>query len=182
MSFVTSLIVAASLMSAASLSVQDRPDFSGVWRLDAAKTVTTGGPLQLEGPGVRTQSLPKRLKGSNPSYPSGAMASPLAAVVIVQTVITAQGDVASLTFVNSVPAFNRAVAEGVSKWKYEPTLVDGMPVPVRMNVTATFNMPRRHDPAEPELALRHTRHASRRRDPDLQPRWPAEQGPNAGTH
>lgn len=140
MSFVTALIVAASLMSDASLSVQDRPDFSGVWQLDEGKTLTTGGPIQVGGRGAGAISEPRRLKHVFPVYPPGAQTSRLAGGLFIQAVVTTQGDVANLRLLNSVPAFNRAALDAVSRWKYEPTLVDSVPVPVLLTVTVSFSL------------------------------------------
>jgi protein TonB len=36
---------------------------------------------------------------------------------------------------------DEAAAAAVRQWRYEPTLVDGVPVPVLMTVTVNFRLP-----------------------------------------
>jgi protein TonB len=44
--------------------------------------------------------------------------------------------------VRSIPLLDGAALEAVKKWRYEPTLVNGQPVPVRMMTTINFTLQR----------------------------------------
>ena len=58
--------------------------------------------------------------------------------VDVSVVIDAGGNVEQAQVVRSIPQLDSAAIEAVRKWKYSPTVVNGVAVPVTMIVKVTF--------------------------------------------
>jgi len=81
---------------------------------------------------------PKRTKTVAPQYPAAAQAQGQRGIVILEIVIDAQGKVASVDVVRSIPGLDEAAVTAVKQWEYELTRVDGKPVSVRLTVPITF--------------------------------------------
>ena len=60
--------------------------------------------------------------------------------VILECLIGTDGRIARVKVLRSVPLLDEAATEAVRQWQYEPTLVNGVPVPVIMTVTVNFNL------------------------------------------
>ncbi len=74
-----------------------------------------------------------------PKYPTDAQAAGIQGVVIAEIVVSEQGEVVDARVVRSVPLLDDAALAAVRTWRYDPTLVNGQPVPVRMTVTVNFS-------------------------------------------
>ena len=61
-------------------------------------------------------------------------------VVILETVIGATGSVEQARVLRSVPLLDDAAVAAVSQWRYTPTLLNGVPVPIIMSVTVNFTL------------------------------------------
>ena len=59
-------------------------------------------------------------------------------VVIVEVTIDVDGTVKDARVLRSIPMLDAAALEAVRQWRYEPTTIDGKPVPVIMTVPVTF--------------------------------------------
>jgi protein TonB len=73
-------------------------------------------------------------------YPAEAKAAKVAGMVIIETVVDENGDVADARIIRSVPMLDQAALDAVRQWKYAPTLLNGKPVAVVMTVNVTFAM------------------------------------------
>lgn len=80
---------------------------------------------------------PRRI--GNPVYPPEAQAAGIEGVVIAEIVVNEQGSVAEAKVIRSIPLLDEAALAAVRTWQYEPTLLNGQPVPVRMTVTVNFS-------------------------------------------
>jgi TonB family protein len=83
---------------------------------------------------------PRKIWDVRPDYPPAAFASGIGGVVVLQATIGGDGfvtDVRVLRTPNEDLA--RAAADAVSQWEFTPTLLNGAPVDVHMNVTINFN-------------------------------------------
>ena len=85
---------------------------------------------------------PTKLRHVAPVYPKVAMAASVQGVVIIEAVIDATGRVAETRILRGVPMLDEAALEAVRQWEYTPTLLDGVPTPVRMTITVTFRFER----------------------------------------
>lgn len=73
-----------------------------------------------------------------PHYPEDARAAGIKGSVVTELVIDPAGNVVDAKVVRSVPMLDQAALDAVRTWKFAPTLVNGQPVPVRMNMTVNF--------------------------------------------
>lgn len=91
-------------------------------------------PLQVGG----RVPMPQRLVHAQPSYPAIARTGKVQGTVDLAIVIDAAGNVEHAKVVRSIPQLDNAAIEAVRKWKYSPTVVNGVAVPVTMVVHVTF--------------------------------------------
>jgi protein TonB len=82
--------------------------------------------------------VPKRTRFVAPSYPPDAQARGVRGIVILELTIDAQGRVAEVDIVRSIPGLDEAAADAARRWQYEPVKIDGRPVAVRLTVPITF--------------------------------------------
>ena len=144
----TTPLAIAVLLGAMATAAQTpaRPDFSGEWVLDPARSTSTGVPARIGGPApgaAQTKppiQAPRKIKDVAPVYPVTAQQSGIGGMVVLEATIDRQGKVADVRVLRSIKELDRAAMEAVAKWEYTPTLVDGVAVPVIMTVTLTFSV------------------------------------------
>jgi protein TonB len=84
---------------------------------------------------------PRKLREVAPAYPPLARRARIQGVVVLDCTVDTRGRVAELSVVKSANSvLDDAALDAVRQWAYTPTLVDGIPVPVRLTVTITFNL------------------------------------------
>jgi TonB family protein len=81
---------------------------------------------------------PVKIKDVKPVYPEMAQSARVAGTVIVEATIGEDGKVIDAKIVRSIPLLDKAALDAVRQWEYTPTLLNGVPVPVVLNVTITF--------------------------------------------
>jgi len=81
---------------------------------------------------------PKKLKDVNPHYPDEARRARTQGTVILEAIIDVQGKVGNVRVLRSISGLDEAAIEAVKQWEYEPTLLEGTPVPIVMTVTVNF--------------------------------------------
>jgi protein TonB len=60
--------------------------------------------------------------------------------VVLEAVIGEDGRVRDVRVVRPVALLDQAAVEAVRQWRFTPTLLNGQPVPVIMNVTVGFHL------------------------------------------
>ena len=95
-----------------------------------------GGAVRVGG-GVRP---PQQIARVNPIYPAEAREQRVQGVVILEALIDVTGRVQDVKLLRSIPLLDQAAIDAVRLWQYEPTLLDGVPVPVIMTVTVQFTL------------------------------------------
>lgn len=85
---------------------------------------------------------PKKLVHVAPIYPEIARLSRLEGKVTVEAILDATGKVESVRVLNSTPLFEEAAVRAVRQWRYSPTTLNGVPVPVLMTITVVFSLSR----------------------------------------
>jgi periplasmic protein TonB len=83
---------------------------------------------------------PRRVFYVAPAYPVAAQAARVEGVVILEATIDETGVVRDVTVLRSRPLLDQAAIEAVSRWRYTPTYLNGLPVSVVMSVTVNFTM------------------------------------------
>ena len=102
-------------------------------------------------PGVSDSEFPRLRMGGNtlssllmqqvkPIYPPAAKAARIQGVVVLEAVIGRDGTLQTPRVLNpdTNPDLAKAAVEAVSKWRYKPSVVDGVPAEVLTNVTVNF--------------------------------------------
>lgn len=83
---------------------------------------------------------PKKIQDANPLYPDIARQARVQGIVILEAIIDPQGNVTNVRVLRSIPLLDQSAVEAVRRWKYEPTLLNGVPVPIVMTVTVNFSL------------------------------------------
>lgn len=86
----------------------------------------------------------KIIKLVRPPYPNAAKAAGIEGAVLLEAVISKEGEPMSLRVMNTQidPDLARAAVESVSQWRYQPTLLNGDPVEVITQITCNFTLAR----------------------------------------
>jgi protein TonB len=105
------------------------------------ETNEVAGPEPIR-PGGRIQP-PKKTRHVDPDYPKLARAAGIEGVVILEAIIDPTGRVQDVRVLRSIPFLDDAAVAAVERWEYEPTLLNGVPVPVVVTVTVRFVSERR---------------------------------------
>jgi len=83
---------------------------------------------------------PTRVRYTPPVYPPTAIAARISGTVIVEAVIGIDGSVRNARIVRSIPLLDDAALSAVRQWRYTPTTLNGIPVPVVMTVSVRFEI------------------------------------------
>lgn len=81
---------------------------------------------------------PQKVFHVPPVYPSIALSAGVQGVVILEATISETGTIENLRVLRSHPLLERAAVEAVKQWRYTPTRLNGVPVPIIMTVTVNF--------------------------------------------
>jgi TonB family protein len=81
---------------------------------------------------------PTKVDPAIPQYPKEAKALGVTGVVIVEIIVDETGSVADAKVLRSIPLLDEEALRAVRNWHFAPSVVNGQPVPVRMNVSVSF--------------------------------------------
>lgn len=81
---------------------------------------------------------PRKVRHVVPPYPELARRAGVGGTVVVQCVIDVDGRVSEARVLRGHPLLDAAALEAVREWRYEPTRLNGIAVPVVMTVSVTF--------------------------------------------
>jgi protein TonB len=93
-------------------------------------------PIQ---PGGRVEP-PRLIFQPKPEYPALAKMARIQGTVQLEAVISTGGTIQALKVVSGHPLLVNAAVESVSRWRYQPTLLNGEPVAVIMEVAVIFHL------------------------------------------
>jgi periplasmic protein TonB len=83
---------------------------------------------------------PKVVKLVEPKYPPVAVRARVQGVVVLEAIVTENGTVDRLKVISGPPLLVQAAVEAVQNWKYEPTILNGQPVPVILTAKVNFSL------------------------------------------
>ena len=89
------------------------------------------------GGGIAT---PRKVRDVRPVYPQIAQRARVEGVVIIEATIDRRGKVSETRLLRSIPLLDQAALDAVRQWEYDPTLLNGVAVPVIVTVTVTFTL------------------------------------------
>jgi protein TonB len=75
-----------------------------------------------------------------PAYPTLAREARVQGIVIIEATVGIDGVVQGARVLRSIALLDEAALAAVRQWRYSPTLLNGMPVPVVMTVTVNFQL------------------------------------------
>ena len=81
---------------------------------------------------------PRLIYGPAPEYPELAKQAFISGVVVIEAIIDERGNVTAMHLVKGHPLLIAAAMKAVSQRKYEPTYLDGQPMPVDLRVEVSF--------------------------------------------
>jgi protein TonB len=87
-------------------------------------------------------SAPKLVNRVNPEYPEIARAARTTAILILEATVGPDGRVTAVQVVRGQPLFDASAVDAVKQWRYQPLLLNGVPVPFIVTVTLNFNLVR----------------------------------------
>ena len=101
--------------------------------------ITRIKPLKRVGQSDVDIIMPTPIRRIKPVYPEKCKKEKIEGTVVLEIKIDAEGNVTDARVLKSVhPDIDKAAMEAIKKWKYEPVLKDGKPVPVVFAVTINF--------------------------------------------
>jgi protein TonB len=86
--------------------------------------------------------MPRKVHDVAPRYPELAQRAGVDGVVIIEAVISVDGSVRDARVLRSVALLDRAALDAVKQWRYAPTRLNGVAVPVIVTVTVQFRLQR----------------------------------------
>jgi TonB family protein len=98
--------------------------------VDGQAPIRVGGNMQP----------PLKIKNVPPLYPPEALAQQVTGVVIIEATIDSAGLVRDTRVLRSIQMLDEAAVDAVRQWEFEPTMMNGAPVPVVMTVTVNFTL------------------------------------------
>jgi protein TonB len=107
-----------------------------------------GGQGGENGPGggndpVRTGGRirePRKLRHVDPIYPEIARTARVQGGVVLECTLTPEGSVSNLRVLRGHPLLDAAALYAVQQWRFTPTLLNGVPVPVILTVRVSFQL------------------------------------------
>lgn len=81
---------------------------------------------------------PRLLYSPEPDYPILARQAQIFGIVVIDAIIDEHGNVVQEHAISGRPLLIQAALKAVSEWKYEPTILNGEPVPLELTVQVTF--------------------------------------------
>jgi TonB family protein len=93
---------------------------------------------------------PDRIRYVAPVYPAVAQAARVSGIVILEAVVGVDGAPTDVRVLKSIDLLDEAAIEAVRQWRYTPTTLNGVPVPVIMTVTVNFALSANGIPGAPQ--------------------------------
>lgn len=109
-------------------------------RAGAADMLEAATPQQGAVRAGREAQTPIRIKHVAPKYPQEALDSKVQGIVIIEALVSANGDVVDTKVIRPVALLSEAAEEAVRQWRYMPTELNGERVPVLVTVTVSFRL------------------------------------------
>jgi len=96
-------------------------------------------PRPVVSEGVQAARLVYRVE---PKYPPLPRSAGIEGKVVLRAIIAKDGTIKSLEVVSGHPMFIEAAREAIGQWRYQATLLSGVPVEVETQITVVFSMRR----------------------------------------
>jgi TonB family protein len=104
--------------------------------LPLSPRVAPEGPVRVGG----LVKQPKLISSTTPTYPIMAKQAHIQGDVVIDTLIDKNGNVSHVKGVSGPSILRQAALDALSRWKFEPSQLDGQPVEVEVLVTIKFRL------------------------------------------
>lgn len=101
---------------------------------EAARTKAVASAVKVGG----QIKPPTKIKDVRPLYPQVARSARVSGTVGIEATIGEDGKVIDAKVVRSVPLLDQAALDAVQQWEYTPSLLNGVPTPVKLTITIAF--------------------------------------------
>ena len=81
---------------------------------------------------------PLRIQDAAPVLPPVALQAGIRGIVVLEIIIATDGSISDVKVLRSIPLLDQAAIATARQWRYEPTYLNGAPVPVIMTATVDF--------------------------------------------
>lgn len=96
----------------------------------------SNGPVRVGG----EVKQPHQISSAMPAYPPVARAAKVEGDVVIRTTIDERGRVSHMDVVSGPMALRQAAQDALRQWRYQPSLLNGQPISVQMEVTIRFRL------------------------------------------
>lgn len=100
------------------------------WRFASMSEIRVGGSIPE----------PRRLKEVRSDYPVVAQQARVQGIVTLGCHVSAEGKVVGVEVFRGIPLMDEAAVRAVRQWEFEPTVVDGVAVPITVTVQFDFRL------------------------------------------
>ena len=128
---------AAAVASSHTDSVTDSTDLVLAIREPAD---VASEPPPLRPPASACAQVAQIINQVAPRYPDLARQARIQGVVLLEANISTEGTVENLRVIAGHPLLSQAAVEAVYQWQYQPTLLNGQPVPVVTTISVRFTL------------------------------------------
>lgn len=134
------------LVAQASRNAQNNARVAGNINTGISMSIEGAGGIQVSPPAAGSQPVrvggniktPAKVVHVDPVIPARAVQARISGMVIVEAVIGVDGSITDVKVLRSIPLLDEAAVEAVRQWKFTPTTLNGVPVPVVMTLTVNF--------------------------------------------
>jgi TonB family protein len=124
-----------------------QPEETTTSTVSPTPTTPFDGTQQLKSPSGRTpirvtppMKPPVPIKTAQPQYSAEALQARLQGTVAVEVLVDEKGHVADARVLRSIPLLDKAALEAARQWEFTPTLMNGEPVPVLLQLEMNFTL------------------------------------------
>ncbi len=127
------------------------PGVEEVPQIEASNAASSSGAADLGNVLAATPALPRLgvptsrgpaggvlVRKVQPLYPSEARRMRIEGDVVIDAVVTSQGEVQELKLISGHPVLAAAAMDAVRKWRYSPYMLNGKPIPKQTRITISF--------------------------------------------
>ena len=94
------------------------------------------GPIRAGG----IVKYPRKVHDVQPVYPAIAIQARIEGQVLIEAIIGTDGRVRDARVTGSKPLLDQAALDAVRQWRFTPSLLNGVPVPVILTITVNFKL------------------------------------------
>ena len=129
---------ARAVSGSGGLEAVERRDGRHPWQHGNGPVVKVAAPKKITvSSGVEASKIIDEVQ---PSYPAIAKAARIQGTVVLAATIGKSGTIQDLKVVSGPAMLQQAALDAVRRWRYRPTVLDGVPVDVDTTISVVFTL------------------------------------------